>query len=583
LSQELMKNYLKKIFYLIGDDVKKLPWILVLFLTLSLFEVIGLSLIIPYISLIINPEGLSNSYYYHLIIGNIDNKSTENLLVLFGLSLILIFFIKTTLSIIINHQILSFSNKKGANLRKSLLGAYQQMEYQNYLQRNSSEYIHSIQVLATQFSQNTMVAVLKFMSEGLLVLTILIFLALTDIAALMTIFSLIAVFIFFYDFIFGKKIKKFGAEINKYQMKTVAGVNEAIIGFKEIRVLGIENHFNENVSKMAINYAKSYTSVQVLSSVSRYVLELILIVFIVMMVLISIYGDNDLLILVPTLTVFGVASLRLMPAANIFSEGLSQLRFGYNSTNIIYNDLVNHEKEKVSKFTSEVPSIFKELKLDNVSFSYGADSIFENVSLTISKGDSIGIIGSTGSGKTTLINLMLGLLTPSSGNIILNDVIIEGISNPLKGISAYIPQNIFLVDDSVKKNVALGIPDGEIDEGKVFKSLESAKLLDVVNGLPEGIETIIGENGNKLSGGQRQRLSLARAFYYNRQLLIMDEATSALDNVTEKEIAKELKALDGEITTIIVAHRFTTLKDCDHVYEIIDGQVIYRGKYDDII
>ena len=578
-----MKNYLRKIFYLIGDDVKKLPWILVLFLTLSLLEVIGLSLIIPYISLIINPEGLSNSYYYDLIIGNIDNKSTENLLVLFGLSLILIFCIKTTLSIFINHKILSFSNKKGANLRKNLLSAYQKMEYQNYLLRNSSEYIHSIQILATQFSQNTMVAVLKFMSEGLVVLTILIFLALTDIVALITIFSLLAMFIYFYDFIFGKRIKKFGAEMNKYQMKTVAGVNEAIIGFKEIRVLGIENYFNENVSKLAIGYAKSYTSVQVLSSASRYILELILIVFVVVMVLISIYGDKDLSMLVPTLTVFGVASIRLMPAANIFSDGLSQLRSGYNSTNIIYNDLVNNEKENVSKFTPEVPSTFKEMKLDNVSFSYGVNTIFENVSLTISKGDSIGIIGSTGSGKTTLINLMLGLLAPSSGNIILNNVIIEGISNPLKGISAYIPQNIFLVDDSVKKNVALGILDEEIDKGKVFKSLESAKLLDVVNGLPEGIETIIGENGNKLSGGQRQRLSLARAFYYNRQLLIMDEATSALDNVTEQEIAKELKALDGEITTIIVAHRFTTLKDCDHIYEIINGQVIYRGKYDDII
>lgn len=577
-----MKKYLRKIFYLIGDDVKKLPWILVLFLTVSLFEVIGLSLIIPYISLIINPEGLSNSYYYGLIIGNIDSKSTENLLVYFGLILILIFFIKTTLSIFINHKILSFANKKGASLRKNLLSAYQKMEYQDYLMRNSSEYIHSIQILATQFSQNTMVAVLKFMSEGLVVLTILIFLALTDIVALTIIFSLLALFIYFYDSIFGKRIKKFGAEMNKYQMKTVAGVNEAIIGFKEIRVLGVENHFNEKVSKLAMGYAKSYTSAQVLSSASRYILELILIVFVVMMVLISIYGDKDLLTLVPTLTVFGVASVRLMPAANIFSDGLSQLRFGYNSTNIIYNDLVSNDKENLSKFIPEVPSKFKEMKLDNVSFSYGVNTIFENVSLTISKGDSIGIIGSTGSGKTTLINLMLGLLAPSSGNIILNDVIIEGNTHSLKGISAYIPQNVFLVDDSVKKNVALGILDEEIDKEKVFKSLESAKLLDVVDGLPEGIETIIGENGNKLSGGQRQRLSLARAFYYNRQLLILDEATSALDNVTEQEIAKELKALDGEITTIIVAHRFTTLKDCDHIYEIINGQVIYRGKYDDI-
>ena len=577
-----MKNYLGKIFYLIGDDLKKLPLMLVLFLTLSLFEVIGLSLIIPYLSLIINPEGLSNSYFYDLVIENFDNHSTQDILKLFGFILILIFFSKTILSIIINHQILSFSNRKGANLRKNLLSCYQKMDYQNYLQRNSSEYIHSIQVLATQFSQNTMVAVLKFMSEGLLALTILVFLAVTNFVALVTIFSLIATFIYSYDFIFGKRIKKNGFEINRYQTKTIAGVNEAINGFKEIRVLGKEDYFNENVASMALNYSRSYTTVQVLSSASRYILELILIIFIVMMVLFSIYSDKDLLMLVPTLTVFGVASLRLMPAANIFSEGLSQLRFGYNSTNIIYNDLVNNETENSSAFTPEVAPLFEDLKLDNVSFSYGVNAVFENVSLTISKGDSIGIIGATGSGKTTLINLMLGLLAPSSGNITLNSISIERDVNPLRGISAYIPQNIFLVDDSVKKNVALGIPDEEIDEGKVFKSLKAARLLDLVSGLSDGIETIIGENGNKLSGGQRQRLSLARAFYYNRQLLIMDEATSALDNVTEQEIAKELKALDGKITTIIVAHRLTTLKDCDHIYEIINGQVIYRGNYDDI-
>ena len=190
-----MKNYLGKIFYLIGDDLKKLPLMLVLFLTLSLFEIIGLSLIIPYLSLIINPEGLSNSYFYDLVIENVDNHSTQDILKLFGFILILIFFIKTILSITINHQILSFSNKKGANLRKNLLSCYQKMDYQNYLQRNSSEYIHSIQILATQFSQNTMVAVLKFMSEGLLALTILIFLALTNFVALVTILLLIVTFI----------------------------------------------------------------------------------------------------------------------------------------------------------------------------------------------------------------------------------------------------------------------------------------------------------------------------------------------------------------------------------------------------
>ena len=178
--------------------------------------------------------------------------------------------------------------------------------------------------------------------------------------------------------------------------------------------------------------------------------------------------------------------------------------------------------------------------------------------------------------------MILGLLSPSSGDIFFNGSVIERKANPLKGISAYIPQNIFIVDGSIKKNVALGIEDEDIDEQRVVESLRAARLLEFVNGLPEGTKTAVGENGNLLSGGQRQRLALARAFYYKRQLLIMDEATSALDNSTEQEIAKELKALDGEVTTIIVAHRYTTLKDCDHIYEITNGQVVHRGTYDDL-
>ena len=553
-----MKDYLKKILYLVGDDVRKIPWMIVLFVCISIFEIASLGLIVPYVSLIVSPENVQDNYVYILISSIIDDRSIESLLIVFGCMLIVIFIVKATLSIIINKEILNFSNRKGAKLRRELLRSYQNMGYEEFLHRNSAEYIHSIQILATQFSQNTMVAVLRFFSEGIVVLAIIVFLAITDILALLVIASLLLIFIYFYDFIFAERIKKNGAKINQYQIKTVRRVNEAINGFKEIRVLGKEKYFYEKVTDMSMKYADTYTKSLVLTTASRYILELILIVFIVIMVMLAIFTNRDLVMLVPTLTVFGLASLRLMPAANTFSNSLSQLRFGHDATNIIFNDLYNNKKVDQSKSHPKEVKNFESLDLENISFSYGKKNIFKNISLSISKGSSIGIIGKTGSGKTTLINLILGLITPSSGSIVINKIISKSKINILKGISGYIPQHTFLVDDTIKKNIALGLADDEIDNEKVINALKFARLLDFVDGLPSGEDTRIGEHGSRLSGGQRQRLSLARAFYFNRQLLVMDEASSSLDNTTEQEIASEIKDLKGKVTTIIVAHRHST-------------------------
>jgi ABC-type multidrug transport system fused ATPase/permease subunit len=578
-----MKDYLKKILYLVGDDVRKIPWMIVLFVCISIFEIASLGLIVPYVSLIVSPENVQDNYVYILISSIIDDRSIESLLIVFGCMLIVIFIVKATLSIIINKEILNFSNRKGAKLRRELLRSYQNMGYEEFLHRNSAEYIHSIQILATQFSQNTMVAVLRFFSEGIVVLAIIVFLSITDILALLVIASLLLIFIYFYDFIFAERIKKNGAKINQYQIKTVRRVNEAINGFKEIRVLGKEKYFYEKVTDMSMKYADTYTKSLVLTTASRYILELILIVFIVIMVMLAIFTNRDLVMLVPTLTVFGLASLRLMPAANTFSNSLSQLRFGHDATNIIFNDLYNNKKVDQSKSHPKEVKNFESLDLENISFSYGKKNIFKNISLSISKGSSIGIIGKTGSGKTTLINLILGLITPSSGSIVINKIISKSKINILKGISGYIPQHTFLVDDTIKKNIALGLADDEIDNEKVINALKFARLLDFVDGLPSGEDTRIGEHGSRLSGGQRQRLSLARAFYFNRQLLVMDEASSSLDNTTEQEIASEIKDLKGKVTTIIVAHRHSTLKDCDQIYEVINGELIHRGKYNDIV
>lgn len=577
-----MKDYLKKIIYLIGPDIKKLPWMLLLFVILSLFEIISLGLIIPYISIIVTPDIFFDSYFYQFISKYFNIQSSHNLLIILGIFLILIFIGKSLLSIIINKIILKFSNDKGASLREQLLRSYQNMSYEEYASKNSSECIHAIQVLATQFSQNTMVAGLKFISEGILVLAILGFLAVTDIVALVTVVGLITVFIYLFDLLFGKKIDNYGTKINQFQTQTILCISESIEGFKEIRVLGKEKYFKDKLSKLASNYSDAYTNYQVLTTVPRYLLELILIFLIVIMVFLTIFSDGELLNMVPTLTVFGVASIRLMPAANAFSNGLNQLRFGYNSTNIIFKDLCRTNSNR--KIELHVNESFKKIEFFNVSFTYENKSIFKNVSLNIEKGNSIGIIGATGSGKTTLINLILGLIRPTSGSIIINnEKVADNTFSPLKGMSAYIPQNIFLIDDTIKKNIALGILDNQIDDDKILKALKKARLEKFVSSLDDGQDTYVGQNGVKLSGGQRQRISLARAFYFDKKILIMDEATSALDSKTEQEVSKEIKNIKGDITTIIVAHRLSTLKNCDKIYEIKDGDVVLRGTYDDII
>ncbi|MDB3964666.1 ABC transporter ATP-binding protein/permease [Amylibacter sp.] len=580
-----MKDYFKKIIYLIGPDIKKLPWMLFLFVILSLFEIISLGLIIPYISIIVNPDVFFDSYVYQIISKYYNIQSSHNLLIILGIFLIFIFTGKSLLSITINKIILKFSNDKGASIREQLLNSYQNMSYEEYSNKNSSECIHAIQVLATQFSQNTMIAALKFISEGILVLAILGFLAVTNIIALITIVGLITVFIYLFDLLYGNKVDNYGTKINQFQTQTILCINESIEGFKEIKVLGKEKYFKDKLSKLASNYSDAYTNYLVLTTVPRYLLELILIFLIVIMVFITIFSGGELLNMVPTLTVFGVASLRLMPAANAFSTGLSQLRFGYNSTNIIFNDL----SKISSKFEEEldvydVNKDFNKIELQNISFSYGNKPIFKNVSLTIEKGSSIGIIGATGTGKTTLINLILGLILPTSGNVIINNQkLVKNTYSQLKGLTAYIPQNIFLVDDTIKKNIALGLLEEEIDHGKVLSAVKQARLAEFVKSLAEGLETHVGQSGNKLSGGQRQRVSLARAFYFDKQVLVMDEATSALDRSTEQEISKEIKNIKGDITTITVAHRLSTLKNCDKIYEIKDGDVVLRGTYDDII
>ena len=321
----------------------------------------------------------------------------------------------------------------------------------------------------------------------------------------------------------------------------------------------------------------------------RYLLEVVLIVFVVSLVLVTVWSGLKVDTIIPTLSLFGVAAIRLLPSANLFISGLSRIRFGSHAVKCLVQDLKKANEQlivkKINRRNSFNHKTFESLKLQNVSFTY-PDANFNslnNISMNIKKGESIGIIGSSGSGKTTLIDTMLGLLEPQHGEILFNKTALQDDLYNWRANVAYLPQQVLLIDDTLRSNVAFGVLKNEIDEKQLNLAIQQARLLDLVNQLPEGVNTILGERGVRLSGGQRQRVALARAFYHDRNILIMDESTSALDNETEKEIVNEIKQLKGLKTLIVIAHRLSTVAHCDRLYCLENGSIIKEGSPEKVL
>jgi ABC-type multidrug transport system fused ATPase/permease subunit len=292
---------------------------------------------------------------------------------------------------------------------------------------------------------------------------------------------------------------------------------------------------------------------------------------------------------IPTIGVFGVAALRLKPTANSLASSLITFRFYRDSVRRLTADMQGVERlvSPVNATSSLGKTIdpFEELTLNNVSFTYQgmSQNALQNISLRVSKGEALGLIGPSGSGKTTLVDLLLGLLEPQSGKVKCNGFPLWEVLSDWRAQVAYLPQQVFLIDNTLRCNVALGETESEIEESRLQEALRQARLSELVEQLPQGVNTILGERGVRLSGGQRQRIALARAFYHGRSVLVMDEATSALDNETEREIVEEIKRLKGQKTMIVIAHRLTTVQHCDRIYRLEQGRIIEEGTPEQVL
>ena len=584
-----MKKYLSEILQLLGSERRKLPVMILFFIFASLLEIMGLSLIGPYVSLLVEPDSLVGPLEWGVDMLDLP-RDPKWLLSTLGISLIVLYLIKAVVAIWLNYIITRFGLNQQVILRSRLMKTYQALPYTEYLLRNSSEYIHSIQRLSEYFSNQVVMTLLRTISDGILGIAIIVLLAWTNGMALFILIGLLSMVVIIYDRIFRQNLRSYGRKGNKAEINMVQSIHEGIEGLKEIRVLGCEAYFHHKMVGAAKQYAYCHTFRQVISTAPRYLLEALMITFIVLLTLVMLKSQQKPEELLPTLGVFAFAAMRLLPTVNVFSNSLHQLRFARDAVVRLCQDLVRDKSDpsllyRCSDRKKEPDDTFQVLSMQSVSFCYPNSSrdALHKVTLEINSGESIGIIGVSGSGKSTLADMILGILEPYEGKVLMNGNSMSLGFDAWRAQVAYLLQQVFLIDNTIRRNVALGIEDEYIDDDKISEALRQARLSDLVKELPEGVDTMMGERGIRLSGGQRQRVALARAFYHGRNILIMDEATSALDNETEHEIVEEINYLKGKKTLIVIAHRMSTIQQCDRIYRFDQGEIVSYGTPNQVV
>jgi ATP-binding cassette, subfamily B, bacterial PglK len=574
----VFKQLVKDLLFLSRLRKKTLAGFLVFFFLVSMIDLIGIGLVGGYVA-VITTSPVESLPGFLSGIAQIDVFGKSRVMV-FGAILVVIFLLKAVFAIWVNRKILKFSAQLMVDLRKKVMRSFQNQSYEQYLQRNTGHYIRATSAYVVE-TGGAVVLLLSITSESIVIVATIVFLMITNVVAVAALIGLIGGVFFLFDRAVRGKIRNASLEMNQSAKELTMSVTEGFKGFKEIRILGREDFFLDQVELVSERRYRAEVVLKTINLLPRYFIEIILVFFVVMLVGVVTFLDTDINQYIPMIAMFVAAGMRIGPSAATLTGGISQLRRAVPAVSELANDLRGNKQEsRQQKHDSSVNNeVFQSLELSKVSYRYAGFSqyVLKNVSLRIRPGDCIGIVGVSGAGKTTLVDVILGLLPPTSGEILLNGKELSLNPKMWSGVVAYLPQEHFLLDDSIERNVSLSEKINDLEKREVEKTLREAQLFETIDGFPEGVATIVGEGGARLSGGQRQRLSIARAFYFKRDVLIFDEATSALDNDTEREIVAEIKKLKGKSTMIVIAHRESTLEACDQIYRLSDGLLLPHG------
>lgn len=567
---------------LVGANKSYILFLIILMLISGLLDLLSLGLITPYISSIFGLETIpSNSFFLKLY--NFDELNQNQIILFFTIFLILIFFLKTVLSILIRWLISLFAYKQYAILQVKLMSAYQNMSYEDYILRTTTEYIRNIRELCSDCLSN-IDSMLRVLSELIVFIAIVIFLGLLNIKILL--FLILTIFPVFlvYEIVLKPINLRLGKKKVDAAKQMYKNIDSGIRGLKEIRVLSKESFFTEKLSLSAQDVYNTQKKSSLITNSPRYVFEFFIVSLSLIVFLILSSKNLDFKSYLPSLGVFLLAALRLLPSLSLITSSLSRIGYVQYGVEKVSEDLRKYYKRENKFINDEIKNIedFQSIKLENVNFKYknANTKVFENVSFSVKRNSCIGIMGESGSGKTTFVDILLGLLSPEKGKVFVNNRKVENFSSNLKGEIAYLPQEPIVLDEDIKTNVTLKTEKGKINFQKLNEALNRANLLKVVKNFPKNIDTIIGDGGVRLSGGQNKRLALARAFYHGKNVVIMDEATSSLDIESENYIAEQIRELKGKLTIIIISHQPNILKYCDKIYRVENRKINLLNKSD---
>ena len=554
----------------------------------ALVQVVGIASIMPFLALVSSPDTIQTNTLLRWTFDTLGFADVTGFMVFVGVIVLVVLITSNAFAAFTHLKLLRFSWDMNHLLSVRMLREYLYKPYAFFLDQNTSGLAKNILGEVRQAITGYLVSGMNLFAHGISALLILgLLVAINPALALISFAFLGGCYAIVFRIVRGR-LSNAGRQRSLSDKARYKAANEALTGAKEIKLLGKEQPFLARFTTPSKRYGRFMAQQQVIAMIPRYVFETIAFGGMLIIVIYLLVREQTLVTVLPTLGVYAFASYRLLPALQSIFGSVSSMRFSASAVELLHHDLERANPVATVDRDAVEPLPFTSLvELRRVTYAYpnAPRPVFDDFSLSVKPRTSVALVGATGSGKTTAIDLLLGLLQPQAGQLMVDGVAVTSanMASWQKNLG-YVPQEIFLADDTVAANIAFGVPHKKLDQEAVERAARQANIHDfIVNELPRGYETEIGERGIRLSGGQRQRLGIARALYHDPDILILDEATSALDNVTEESVFGAVNEIGKSKTVVMIAHRITTVRACDVIHVLKEGRIVAKGSYDELL
>lgn len=584
-----MKTSKKLLLLLSAKERKEGSLLLVVVIIMALLDTLGIASILPFVAVLSNPEIVeTNSYLFsfYKILSEYGIENTQQFVLALGVIVFITLIVSLTFKTYATYAQIYFTQRLMFNLSKRLIEGYLFQPYSWFASRHSADLGKTILSEASTVTFTGMQSLIELIAKLLVTISIVALILIVDTKLAIIVSLTLSISYYFIYYFVRKNLNRIGSESLKNNELRFKAVNESFSAAKEIKVGGLEETYIKNYSNSALIFAKAQASLGVIAQLPRFFLEAIAFGGILLVILYIMTQTNTFSSAIPIISLYVFSGYRLMPAIHQIYSSLTNIAFIGPSVDKLYEDLNNLKKPNHNEEKGFF-NIDDKINLKNIHYSYPNSSMLaiKNISLTIPAKSTVGFMGATGGGKTTIADIILGLLEPQKGILEVDGKTISKQNlRSWQRCIGYVPQHIYLTDDSIAANIAFGVEPKKVDHRLIEKVSKIANLHNFIEDeLPEKYQTVIGERGIRLSGGQRQRIGIARSLYHNPKLLILDEATSALDNQTEEAVMDAINNLKKDITIIIIAHRLNTLKKCDTVFLLEKSELKKKGTYDELI